>query len=163
MKDWSGWGGKDVQRLLGGLESRGAVIPATIPGLGDGLLRVEDADLSTEPAPPTVFMLHKADPLVRAHASGLKEQFPGVEVLQYLLIDGAFQGAVLGHWRIGPHDVEDIAVTLPPAERTTRQDEIIRAVAWGYQPPFSHIRQYAGAGVEGSTFALSREQGKTNS
>ncbi|HEY3417889.1 MAG TPA: crosslink repair DNA glycosylase YcaQ family protein [Armatimonadota bacterium] len=149
VKDWSGWGSKDVQRLLAGLESRGAVIPATVDGFGEGWLRTEDADLPTEPAPPTVFLLHKADPLVRAHAGELKTQFPGMEVLQYLLIDGAFQGAVLGHWRIGPHDVDDIVVTLPSAERSARKDEIIRAVAWGYQPPFSHIRQYAGESIMG--------------
>ena len=146
VKDWSGWAGKDVQRLLDGLSARGSVLPVMIDGLGDGWLRAEDAGLPAASAPPTVFMLHKADPLVRSHASELKARYHGREVLQYLLIDGAFQGAVLGHWRIGPHDVEDIVVELPAKEREARREEIIRAVGWGYRPPFSHILKYAGQG-----------------
>jgi hypothetical protein len=147
MKDWSGWAMKDVKRLLAGLEAQGIITPMTITGIGDGWLRTEDATLPEAPVPPTVFMQHKADPLVRSHASEQKTRYHGVEVLQYLLIDGAFQGAVLGHWRIGPHDVDDIVIDLSPEECARRREEIIRAVAWGYQPPFSQIRKYAGVDV----------------
>jgi len=121
MKDWSGWANKDVKRLLDALAARGAILPVIVAGLGDGWMRAEDADLQADPARPTVFMLHKGDPLARSHASELKARYHGIEVLQYLLIDGAFQGAALGHWRIGPHDVDDIVVeyclprNAPPA------------------------------------------------
>ncbi|MHB9108689.1 MAG: DNA glycosylase AlkZ-like family protein [Armatimonadota bacterium] len=148
VKDWSGWAGKDVKRLLDVLAARNAIFPTTVDGLGNGWLRAEDAELPETVAPPTVFMLHKADPLVRSHASELKARYHGREVLQYLLIDGAFQGAALGHWRIGPHDVDDIVVELPADERAARREEIIRAVEWGYQPPYSNIRRYAGQAVE---------------
>jgi len=144
VKDWSGWAGKDVKRLLDGLAARGAILPVTIAGLGDGWMRAEDEDLLETVAPPTVFMLHKADPLVRSHASELKARYHGLEVLQYLLIGGAFQGAVLGHWRIGPHDVDDIVVELPAEECAARREEIIKAVAWGYRPPYSNILRYGG-------------------
>ncbi|MHB0935361.1 MAG: DNA glycosylase AlkZ-like family protein [Armatimonadota bacterium] len=148
VKDWSCWVGKDVKRLLDGLSARGAILPVAVAGLGDGWMRAEDADLPATSAPPAVFMLHKADPLVRSHASELKARYHGLEVLQYLLIDGAFGGAALGHWRIGPHDVDDIVVELPADEREARREEIIRAVAWGYRPPYSNIRRYAGQAVE---------------
>ena len=58
-------------------------------------------------------MLHLGDPLVLPHTAELKERFEGLEVLACLLIDGELTGAVCGHWRIGPHDVEDIVLTLP--------------------------------------------------
>ena len=80
-------------------------------------------------------MFHQADVLVRSHQSELKRRFGNHEVLQYLLIDGVFGGAVLGHWRIGPHDVEDIVVHLPPEEQANRREEILVAVARVYQPP----------------------------
>lgn len=143
LKDWSGWPARDLQALLHDMESRGDVVHATVADLGDGWLRTEDGNLPAADVPPCVFMLHRADPLVRAQASALKARFPG-EVLQYLLIDGAFSGAVHGHWRIGPHDVDDIAVDLPAEECLRRKEAIIAAVAWGYQPPFSYIRRYAG-------------------
>jgi len=147
MKDWSGWAGRDVKRLLDCLAAHGAILPVNVAGLGDGWMRAEDVDLQATAAPPTVFMLHKSDPLVRSHASELKERYHGLEVLQYLLIDGAFRGAALGHWRIGPHDVDDIVVELPATEQDARREEIIRAVGWGYRPPYSRIRKYAGRNV----------------
>jgi hypothetical protein len=58
---------------------------------------------------------------------------------------------VLGHWRIGPHDVENILVELPAAERADRRDEILQAVAWVYHPPDSRILRYDGKAVPGSS------------
>lgn len=104
----------------------------------------QDISLSSSQVPSSVFMVHKSDMLVRSHVSELKRRFGDREVLQFLLIDGVFQGAVLGHWRIGPHDVEDIVVELPEAERTGRWEEILNAVAWRYRPPDSRILKYDG-------------------
>ena len=147
IKDWSSWSVKDVKALLASLEDTGAITPVTIDGLGEGWLHSEDIDLPAIPNPPSVFMLHKADPLSRSHASELKERYHGQEVLQYLLIDGSFQGAVMGHWRIGPHDVDDITLDLPPDQRPLRREEIIRAVAWEYKPPSHNIIKYDGREV----------------
>ena len=73
-------------------------------------MRSQDTSLEPYELPPSVFMLHRSDFLTKSHTSELKRRFGGQEVLQYLLIDGMFGGAVLGHWRIGPHDVDDIVV-----------------------------------------------------
>ena len=89
-------------------------------------------------------MLHRADILVRSHAQELKRRFGDLEILQYLLIDGQFQGAVVGHWRIGPHDVDDIVLTLPSQERVARRAAILDAVAEWYRPPRHHILCYEG-------------------
>ncbi len=144
VKDWSGWPTRDIAHLLGSLEADGSAVACTVDGLGDGWIRAEDASLDYSEPAHSVFMIHKADPLVCAGMSELKRRFAGLEVLQYLLIDGDFRGAVCGHWRIGPHDVEDIIVELPDDERTARRDEILNAVAWRYHPPQHHILRYAG-------------------
>ena len=49
------------------------------------------------------------------------------EPLQYLLIDGEFCGACVGHFRNGPYDLNDVVCCLPDSE--SRRDEIISAVA----------------------------------
>ena len=57
------------------------------------------------------------------------------EPLQYLLIDGEFHGASVGHFRNGPYDLNDIVCDLPDAE--SRKDEIVeavRAVNFGKKP-----------------------------
>jgi len=144
IKDWSGWPVKGIKHLLQLMQADGDVVSCTFHGLGDGWTWAEDTIVNA-PAPlPTVFMLHRSDPLVRACLSELKRRFAGLEVLQYLLIDGDFRGAVCGHWRINPFDVEDIVVNLDPAERASRKAEIIQAVAWGYHPPHHHILRYMG-------------------
>ena len=104
----------------------------------------EDTSLDHTEPPRSVFILHKADPLVRAGTSELKRRFAGLEVLQYLLIDGDFRGAVCGHWRIGPHDIENIVLDLGPAECAARKEEIMQAVSWEYHPPRHRVLRYAG-------------------
>ena len=48
------------------------------------------------------------------------------EPLQYLLVDGKFIGASVGHFRNGPYDLNDIRVADGYDDR---RDEIIKAVA----------------------------------
>ena len=44
------------------------------------------------------------------------------------MIDGEFRGAVLGHFRNGPYDLEDIILDLPTEIATDRKIEILDAV-----------------------------------
>jgi hypothetical protein len=135
---------RPLRRLLAELEADGRLRPGTVAGLGEGWCLPADQALPDRPLVRGVWMLHRADPLVACHASDLKARFPGREVLQYLLVDGQLEGAVCGHWRIGPHDVEDVVVTLPAAAAAARREEVLAAVAHQYQPPRSRIVRYAG-------------------
>jgi hypothetical protein len=149
LKDWSQLSARFLTRVVQEMEQANLIAPQTVEGLGEGWLRAEDVSLSGGEITPSVFMLHQADILVRSHASELKRRFGGLEVLQYLLIDGKFQGAVVGHWRIGPHDVDDIVVMLPAGERAKRREEIIEVVAQWYHPPHHQILRYSGAKITG--------------
>ena len=100
---------------------------------GDGWLLASDfALLQRETFTPFfgVFTLHRNDFLVKCNEYWLKTQFcrPDADVLQYLLIDGRFQGAVMGRFRYGPYEIENIALTLPEAEAHARRVEILAAV-----------------------------------
>lgn len=147
VKDWSGWSVKDIKHLLQLMEANGTLVSDTVDGLGEGWACAEDTTISVSVSPPSVFMLHRSDPLVCAKSSELKNRFAELEVLQYLLIDGDFRGAVCGHWRIGPHDVDDIIVDLPAKNCIARKAEIIEAVAWEYHPPRHQILRYNGEHV----------------
>ena len=120
------------------------IAPLQVKGMEEGWTCVEDSDLVPAPKPSGVFMLHLGDPLVLPHLPELKNRFEGLEVLAYLLVDGEFRGAVCGHWRIGPHDVEDIVVKLPAEKRRRREREIVREVSRFYHPPQHHILRYGG-------------------
>ena len=143
LKSWSGFTARGLAAVLARLEKEG-LAPVQVEGLGEGWTRVEDRDLEPARVEAGVFLLHRGDPIVLPHTAELKERFKGLEVLAWLLIDGELTGAVCGHWRIGPHDVEDIVLTLPKRETMKRKDEIVKEVARFYHPPGHHIRRYAG-------------------
>lgn len=145
-KDWSRLPIRKIREAFSALSARGIIRQIEAGGERKWAL-TEDAPLLEKkwPSPPArVHVMHRADYLVKAYESELKERFAGKEILQYLLIDGVFKGAVIGHWRIGPHDVEDIVVDLPEAEKQARREEILSEVAKYYHPPYSRILRFAG-------------------
>ncbi len=81
-----------------------------------------------------VYAVHRNDFLYKSNEPVLKEQFKSLyehleydhEPLQYLLIDGEFHGAVVGHFRNGPYDLNDVVCDLPDAE--ARKEEILQAI-----------------------------------
>ena len=147
LKSWSGFTERRLATVLTRFENEG-LSPAQVEGLGAGWTCVEDRNLDPARIDPGVFMLHLGDPLVLPHTAELKERFAGLEVLACLLVDGELTGAVCGHWRIGPHDVEDIVLTLPARECMRRKREILEEVGRFYHPPRHHILRYAGKSLD---------------
>ncbi len=144
MKSWSQLKNTLIEKGLQRLLAEKRVINVKIDGLGEGIIRSEDTDLPHQEAPASVFMLDQSDFFVRAYLDELKQAYKGREVLQYLLIDGEFKGAVLGHWRIGPHDIEDIELQLERTEAANRQDEIVAAIRKGYTAESTNILRFNG-------------------
>ena len=102
-----------------------------------GFLLKSDAELLKRYEPKVmnfVYAIHRNDFLYKAHEHILKNMVKSMtegldydhEPLQYLLIDGEFHGASVGHFRNGPYDLNDIVCDLPDAE--SRRDEIVHAV-----------------------------------
>lgn len=104
---------------------------------GSGYLLRSDAELLEDYEPKVmnfVYAIHRNDFIYKAQEHVLKETAKKMtegleydhEPLQYLLIDGEFHGASVGHFRNGPNDLNDIVCDLSDAE--SRKDEIIEAV-----------------------------------
>jgi hypothetical protein len=133
-KAWSSLPARRLTEAFSILERDGTVESAKLEGIGEGRLLTEDRSLSKDTPGRSVFSLDPSDMLVRSHRIELKKRFAGLEALQYLLIDGSFAGAVVGHWRIGRYDVDDIVLELPHLERKERRSEIIAAVEKRFPP-----------------------------
>jgi len=146
VRDWSGLPTRDLTQWLGAMVDSGQISEATVEGMGIGWVSAGGGFTGAVPA-KSVHMLHIQDGLVRSCRTELKERFGDREVLQYLLIDGQFTGAVCGHWRIGPHDVDDIVLTLPQKEKDSRRDEILKEVASTYAGERHRIIFYDGKKV----------------
>lgn len=145
IKDWSQINAKILKQIMEKLQHEEKVIQHDIKGMGTGYIRKEDIQEFEQSGDlRSVFMLDKSDILVRSNMSELKQRYKGHEVLQYLLIDGEFNGAVLGHWRIGPYDVDDILIDLDSYEAEARKEEVIQAVRKVYTSERTAILKYNG-------------------
>jgi hypothetical protein len=141
---WSGFPLKEVHTLGKTLEDDGAVGWATVDGLGEGWLIPSASELPEIPLWRGVRALSYADLLCRSHQAEIKERFEGLEVLCPLLIDGEFNGAIIGHWGFGLYPLDDIVVTLPDKERQSRKQEVLAAVKQVYAPEQHAIVRYDG-------------------
>lgn len=93
-----------------------------------------------------VLAMHRNDFLVKSNEHKLKEKFKHSEydTLQYILIDGEFHGASVGHFRNGPYDLEDIILDLPKKEIIARKDEILEAIYLVNYGKSNRIKRYCG-------------------
>ena len=91
----------------------------------------------------SVFVMHRNDFLVKSNEYCIKEKYkhPEYDILQYILIDGEFRGAVLGHFKNGPYIIENVIVD-PGYE--ARRDAIIDAVYIVNSREKSPIKRYMG-------------------
>lgn len=123
---------KEIRAAIASLAADGALIPYE-----NGWIAPADAallEVYTPRQPQFVYALHRNDILYRAFEPELKAQIAALtenlpydhDPLQYLLIDGEFRGAAVGHFRNGPYDLNDVVCDLPDAE--SRREEILAAV-----------------------------------
>lgn len=123
---------KEVKAAIAALVAEGTMVEYE-----GGYLLKEDRELLEDYVPEPlhfVYAIHRNDFLYKTLEPVLKAQIKPLcdslkydhEPLQYLLIDGEFRGACVGHFRNGPYDLNDVVCDLPNA--VERKDEIIEAV-----------------------------------
>ncbi|MGN0401313.1 MAG: hypothetical protein ACI4HQ_03485 [Acetatifactor sp.] len=100
-------------------------------------LLMEDAELLVSYEPVSmhfVYAVHRHDFLYKSKEHVQKEQFKPLyehleydhEPLKYLLIDGELRGVVVGHFRNGPYDLNNVVCDLSDTE--ARKEEILKAI-----------------------------------
>lgn len=123
---------KEIKLAVSELMAEGILVESE-----SGFILKSDADLLTRYESKSmrfIYAIHRNDFIYKAHEHVLKEMAKNLtegleydhEPLQYLLIDGTFHGASVGHFRNGPYDLNDIVCDLPDAE--SRKDEIVEAI-----------------------------------
>lgn len=132
---------KEIKAAIAMLIEQGILVSE-----GSGYLLQADAKLLKTYQPKelhAIYAVHRNDVLYKSNEPILKEKAKAwteglsydCEPLQYLLIDGEFHGAVVGHFRNGPYDLNDVVCDLPDA--VMRREEIldaVKAVNFGVAP-----------------------------
>lgn len=118
---------KDIQKAIDELINDGIFINIE----GSYLLTKDIAVLETmqKTCEQFVLVLHRNDFLVKCNEYWLKEilKKDGLDTLQYILLDGEFIGAVVGKFRFGPYDIEDV-IFLDNDLAIKRKKEILNAI-----------------------------------
>lgn len=148
LRSLYGFTAKEVKETLAGLVKEEELVFD-----GEGYLLPEDLreleNLEGE-FPRSAFALQRNDYLVKAFETSLKGKYqPRGEdkdwtEIFYLLIDGEFQGAVLGKFHNGPFDLEDVVLDLPEDEAEARREEIIKAIGALANLEASPLKRYQG-------------------
>jgi Winged helix DNA-binding domain len=147
-KDWSGFPGKDVTHMLEMLLKRGDLKRASVEGWGEHYLcDFNPSDFQDVPLEPHVAILDLGDPLVTAQISYLKNAFPKIPILKYILIDGEICGAVEGRWGIKAYDVTDVHVPKH-AQKGKLKLEIIEKLRRHFPLPAQRILKFAGSTLD---------------
>ena len=136
--------GKDIKAAVAALLAEG-----TLTEYEGGYMSKEDfAAMETYRATayPGVFVLHRNDFLVKSNEHWLKVKYKHAEwdILQYLLVDGMFAGAVWGHFKNGPFVIEDV---FAEAKFAGRRDEILAAVYRVNSREHSPVQRFMGEGI----------------
>ena len=124
---------REIRQAIGELSAEGV-----LTALGSGYVLRSDAALLGSYQPKTmhfVYAVHRSDFLFKTQEHDLLEMARKLteglpydhEPLQFLLIDGEFRGAAVGHFRNGPYDLLDVVCDLPDAQ--SRREEILEAVS----------------------------------
>ena len=132
---------KEIKLAVSELVSKGILV-----AYNNGFMLKSDAELLENYEPKEmyfVYALHRNDFLYKSHEHILKDYAKKLtegleydhEPLQYLLINGEFHGASVGHFRNGPYDLNDIVCDLPnAAERKAEIIDAIQFVNYGKMP-----------------------------
>lgn len=123
---------KDLQLAINSLKQDGVLLPWS-----NGYILQKDIEVLNKTIPKSmnfIYAIHRNDFLYKTHEHILKKQFLHYtnnltydhEHLQYLLIDGVFCGASLGHFRNGPYDLNDVVCNIPNIDK--RKAEIVTAI-----------------------------------
>ena len=132
---------KEIKAAILALENENIIISVD----GGYMLKADMEILNRYEPKPMHFVcaLHRNDPLYKANEPELKAWSKTLtegllydsEPLQYLLIDGDFHAASVGHFRNGPYDLNDIVCDLSnPKERKTEIIDAVTAVNYGRTP-----------------------------
>lgn len=135
---------KDIKTAIAELLNDGEVVE-----FESGYLLKSDCDLLQSTSfeiNQSVFVMHRNDFLVKSNEYSIKEKYkhPEYDILQYILVDGEFRGAVLGHFKNGPYIIEDVIVD-PGLEAS--KDAIIQAIYRVNSRDDSPIKRYMGREV----------------
>lgn len=148
IKSYTKFTNKDIKLSMERLFEKDVIIEVD-ESFGQGFILTDDVEeikRVKSDVPDKVFILDLNDYLVKSNELILKDRFGRSELktLHYVMKKGEIVGRVLGYFRYGPNDLEDIEVDVENDKILEYKHEIIKALEETYSGQETKLKKYCG-------------------
>lgn len=149
IKSFTRFSNKDINAAICSLLEKGKIIEVS-KGDGNGYILKQDLDeikKCTQDIVDDIYIMDLNDYIVKSNEIKLKERFPRRKpclILHYIFKKGEFIGALLGHFRFGPNDLEDVILDIKDTDKIKYKKRILNAIKKTYNPKETKLKRYCG-------------------
>lgn len=148
IKSFTKFTNKDIKLSLESLFDDQVIIEVD-EDFGQGFVLTDDIEeikAVTSEVPDRVFILDLNDYLVKSNELILKNRFSKTELktLHYVMKKGEIIGRVLGYFRYGPNDLEDLEIDLDNDKILEYKHDVIKALKDTYSGQETELKKYCG-------------------
>jgi hypothetical protein len=150
IRSFTGLPQKIIREALERLISEKSLLPIQTGGEENlnYILRTDQESISSASSllPGDIFILDLNDYYVKSQELTIRERFSPkpYKILRYIMYRGEFIGALLGYFRFGPDDLEDVILDLPDKEKISLGPKIIQAIYTQYNPRENVLKRFDG-------------------
>ena len=152
IKSYTKFTNKDINLAIESLFEEQVIIEVD-ESFGEGYILMDDLEEIKgvyNEVPDKIFILDLNDYLVKSNELLLKERFgkSDLKTLHYIMKQGDIIGRVLGNFRFGPNDLEDIELDLEEDLIIEYKEAIVEALEESYKGQETKLRKYSGKLIE---------------
>lgn len=142
---------KKVKATLERLEKQGVLEEITIEGKGWFVLKEDLAELKAvvPEIPDDLYLLDGNDYIVRSQGTSLAKAFgkSHYKTIRWIMWKGRIIGRVLGHFRFGPPDLEDVEIIEDLKSDALIKGRILEAVDRAFEEEGAKLKRFEGESV----------------
>ena len=139
---------KDIKTAIEVMMNKGEIIEVMIEGMSMMMLTGDEpaVEKTSETIPDKIYLLDNNDYLVKSIDLKLKKQFEKspYKTIAYICIKGVIVGRLLGYFRFGPNDLEDVELELMDELKEAYRDRILDLIEESYEGEENYLKRYCG-------------------
>ncbi len=148
VKSFTKFTNKEIKTAFEVMMTKGDIIEVIIEGMPMMMLTWDKpaAEHISGTIPDKIYLLDNNDYLVKSMNLKLKKQFDksAYKTLAYICIKGVIVGRLLGYFRFGPDDLEDVELNLMDELKEAYRDRILEVIEDTYEGEENYLKRYCG-------------------
>lgn len=143
---------KSIKTTVDSMLEKGTLVAVDVEAYSGVMLSVDVTEVEKveEPVPDLLLFLDNNDYLVKSNELTLKKRFgkSTYKTLGYIHKQGEFVGRLLGYFRFGPDDLEDIELDVEKALQEKWQARIVALIEAAYEGQGNALKRYCSVDIQ---------------